>query len=183
MASKDIVFREMVESYLGDADGWSERQISKGVSDWFWENSSLVDDIDDSELMSIAEDVYSDHRDWPESHSIRDGILQLAAITLSSDFQSYVSSAVSDFEDFDLLYCRHPYQKMKPDSVYDEDVSVFWDEGDEEFVAIKAVVYGKSKFYLNVSSNYDFEDDALLQLKRSAHERQEDDGGGEEEAA
>jgi hypothetical protein len=182
MASSEKVFREMVENYLGEADGWSSRQISKGVSDWYFENNNLIDDIDDFELMRIAEDAYNGPRDWPQASSIRDGILQLASDSLSGEFAMHVSSAVSDFEDFDSLYCRHPYRGVEPDSVYDEDVSVFWDKGDEEFVAIKTVVYGQSKFYLNVSSNYDFEDDVLLQLKRSAHEGQEDDGGGEAEA-
>ena len=49
-------------------------------------------------------------------------------------------------------------------------------------MAIKTVEYGNSKFHLNVSGDYDFEEDALLQLKRSAYGH-EDGGGGEEQAA
>jgi hypothetical protein len=180
MTTRDEFTTSMVEAYLYDADGWSESDVRRRASD-FYAESADASVVDDDELMELAEEAYSSRRDWPECRSIRDGISQLAHEALHGGFISGVESALSDFGDFEALFKVHPYKGKEPDAEYsDDDVDVFWD--DDHHVAIKTVPYNGTDFYLDVSGDYDFEEDALLQLKRSAR-GQEDGDGGKENAA
>lgn len=183
MANKYEALSKMVEAYLHDADGWSRRHALRHAGDFYHESADgFIGDIDDGDLMTIAENQYGDSRDWPDgAGSIRQGIERLAADELYSQFCGEVANALDGFGDFEALFKSNPYRGQEPDAVYDEDVSVYWD--DDHHVAVKKVAYGDSDFYVDVSGDYDFDDDALLQLKRSARDESEDGGGGEEEAA
>lgn len=178
MASKDEMLSSLVETYLYDADGWSESYIRKHASDFYSENSD-ASGVDDDDLLELAEEAYNSHSDWPPVRTIRDGLQWLAQDALASGFTSAVESALSDFGDFEALFKCHPYKDQEPDTQYDDDVSVFWDE--DHHVAIKTVQYNGTDFYLDVSGDYDFDEDSLLQLKRSSS-GQEDGGGGKDQA-
>lgn len=179
MTTKDEWVSSLVSAYLYDADGWDERYVRKHASD-FYAESADASDIDDDELLDLAEESYSSRRDWPEARTIRDGLRWLAQDALSSEFASAVESALSDFGDFEALFKCHPYHGQEPDAQYDDDVAVFWDE--DHHVAIKTVPYNGDDFYLDVSGEYDFEEDALLQLKRSGHGQDDEEEGGENAA-
>jgi hypothetical protein len=163
-----------LQDYVNEADDWSEKRARNGAMDFFSELD--VSPIDDDELLAAAEESYNGVNDWPQVRSIRDGITILASESLCNEFLSLVNDFVDDLDDFRGLYAKNPYAGDKPDAVYEDgEVMVYWSGSEHVAIAEKAS-HGLVVF-TDVSDDYDFDDDAILQLKRSSHE-QEDEGGG-----